>query len=552
MSVKGKFLISFIITIGLVLSALICSAETELKVLKDFSTGTLSVSGEAEQEDIITIQIFKKGITMDEFLKTENKNELVIFADDCVIDESCEFAFSTNVAKSDTYTAYISEKENDIRKIEIGYFADKTKYENAVNEVNGAFEDKFSENISNLGFDDPINEKVDISEVGRLLYNELKDNKLVASEFLSNVKLYKKCLAIAALNTEKIENVSDYILDLVEDDENLLKFWNIHISNDIRERYFTKKLSGKNIKNTQELTTEIKKALILTAVKYPDGYGNIKEIFAEYKDLLNLDKISANASVYKALAYKGEYNSIDELIDDYNEALKNAEKPQSSGGSGGGGGGSSSGGGKEVKTEAPLVAVESVTSSKETEKKELSLKFNDLNDVLWAYPSISVLYEKGIINGINEYEFIPNGAVKREEFVKMLVKALELDELGDFTKFTDVPPNEWYAKYINIAYQNGIIKGISETEFGVSRNITRQDMAVMLYNAIRLKSDMEQHTMADFSDMDSISEYAKIPVIVLAEKKIVNGTGDSMFSPYNTATRAEAAVIIERALAYLQ
>ncbi len=551
MSVKGKFLISFIITIGLVLSALICSAETEIKVLKDFSTGTVSVSGEAEQEDIITIQIFKQGITMAEFLKTENKNDLVIFADDCVIDGNCKFAFSTNVAKSDTYTAYISKKENDTRKIEIGFFADKNEYENAVNEVNGAFEEKFLENISRLGFDDPINEKVDMSLVSRLFYNELKDNKIVASEFLSNVKLYKKCLAIAALNTEKIENVSDYIFDLVEEDEALLKFWNIHIGNDVREKYFTQKLSGRSIQNADELKSEIKKALILTAVKYPDGYGNIKEIFVEYKDLLKLDEISANVSVYKALAYKGEYDSIDELIDDYNEALKNTEKPQGSGGSGGGGG-SSSGGGKEVKTEAPFVTVESVIASKETEKRELSLKFKDLNDVLWAYPSISVLYEKGIINGINEYEFNPNGAVKREEFVTMLVKAIELDELESFTKFIDVSPNEWYAKYINMAYQNGLIKGISETQFGVSLNITRQDMAVMLYNAMRLKSDMKQHIMADFSDMNSISEYAKIPVIVLAERKIVNGTGDSMFSPYNNATRAEAAVIIERALAYLQ
>lgn len=551
MGVKGKFLISFIITIGLILSVLVCSAESEYEVLKDFSTGALCVSGEAEQGDIITIQIFRQGMTMDEFLKSENKNELVILADDCVVDENCKFAFSTNVGKSDTYTGYISEKENGVSKIEIGYFADKAQYENAVNEVNGAFEEKFSENISKLGFDDPINEKIDMTEVCRLLYNELEGNKIVASEFVSNVWLYKKCAAIIALNSSKIENASDYILDLVEDDEKLLEFWNTHIVNDVREKYFTKKLSGRNIKDMDDLKIEAKKALILTVVKYPDGYGNIKKIFTEYKDLLNLNKVSDNDSVYKTLASKGDYNSIDELIDDYNKAVKNAENPKDSSRPGGGGG-VSSGGGREVKNDSPVAVVGSTTQSKGTEKKELSLKFKDLNDVPWAYPSISVLYEEGIINGINEYEFVPNEAVKREEFVKMLAEAMRLDDDSNINIFSDVPENEWYTKYINAAYQNGIVKGISETEFGVSLNITRQDMAVMLYNAIKLKPEKEQNVAVNFMDMDEISEYAKIPVSALAEKKIVTGTGDNLFSPQNNATRAEAAVIIERALAYLR
>lgn len=77
-------------------------------------------------------------------------------------------------------------------------------------------------------------------------------------------------------------------------------------------------------------------------------------------------------------------------------------------------------------------------------------------------------------------------------------------------------------------------------------------MAVMLYNAIKLKLEKEQNDVVNFLDMNEISEYAKIPVSALAEKKIVTGNGDNLFSPHNNATRAEAAVIIERALAYLR
>ena len=90
----------------------------------------------------------------------------------------------------------------------------------------------------------------------------------------------------------------------------------------------------------------------------------------------------------------------------------------------------------------------------------------------------------------------------------------------------------------------GIVGGIGDGLFGTGRNITRQDMAVMIYKALTAKGvGLEAGALA-FSDSAAVSDYAKDAVAALANAEIINGQGDNTFNPNGEATRAEAASII--------
>ena len=82
--------------------------------------------------------------------------------------------------------------------------------------------------------------------------------------------------------------------------------------------------------------------------------------------------------------------------------------------------------------------------------------------------------------------------------------------------------------------------------------VSRQDMAVILYNIIKEKAVIKENSTEDFDDADSISAYAKDAVSLLSGLGVINGTGNNMFSPLDTATRAEAAKMAFGILEYVK
>ena len=179
----------------------------------------------------------------------------------------------------------------------------------------------------------------------------------------------------------------------------------------------------------------------------------------------------------------------------------------------------------------------------------MKLKFEDLDGVDWAYSAISELYEKGIISGYSETKFKPNNSVKREEFVKMLVCALNIEDEEYTCAFADVA-GDWSEKYVSIAFNHKLVNGISDGVFGKGNEISRQDMAVMVYNAMLSKGYAP--TGADYTFSDECSEYAKAAISELSGLGIINGVGDGRFDSYGHSTRAQSAVIISRAEKYLR
>lgn len=204
------------------------------------------------------------------------------------------------------------------------------------------------------------------------------------------------------------------------------------------------------------------------------------------------------------------------------------------------------GGGTTVITSGELDEISKDIETIDAPQNSAQLVFSDIGSVPWAQTAIAYLYSNGIISGVSDGRFAPNDTVTREQFVKMMVLALNIPMGSGDVKFTDVDMNEWYGGYIQAAVSAGIVTGYSDEMFGTGDCITREDMAVMMNRAIEgLGISIEtKNDKVGFADSESISEHAKKAVEALTMYGLMNGVGNNCFEPLSDSTRAMAAKMI--------
>ena len=174
------------------------------------------------------------------------------------------------------------------------------------------------------------------------------------------------------------------------------------------------------------------------------------------------------------------------------------------------------------------------------------LPFTDVAVDRWSYTYIKQMYDAGVVSGMTPTTFEPAGDVTRAQFVTMLAGLAKADvSKYPATSFRDVPEGAWYAPYVNWALANGIVSGTSATTFSPDAKITRQDMAVMLYQYTqRYDVALQQQTVTPFTDESSISAYALPAVQALHRAGVISGMPDGSFQPFGTATREQACVVL--------
>lgn len=173
--------------------------------------------------------------------------------------------------------------------------------------------------------------------------------------------------------------------------------------------------------------------------------------------------------------------------------------------------------------------------------------FDDVSKNRWSAQAITKLAEKGIVSGTTEKTFEPTRNITRDEFLTLLVKGFDIGLETDIqNSFADVKAGLWNEPYITKAVELGIVKGVSETEFGVGKEITRQDMAVMADNMLKALTLVPDTVSVpvEFSDGEGVAGYAKEAVKLLSEKGILNGNEKGEFMPLAYATREQAAKVI--------
>ena len=174
------------------------------------------------------------------------------------------------------------------------------------------------------------------------------------------------------------------------------------------------------------------------------------------------------------------------------------------------------------------------------------LPFTDVPADRWSYPYIKQLYDAGVVSGTSATTFEPTANVTRAQFVTMIAGLAGADVSGYASgPFDDVQAGSWYAPYVNWAAASGIVSGTSATTFDPAAEISRQDMAVMLYNyAQQAGVQLEQTTVTPFTDEGSIAAYALPAVQALHSAGVISGMPDGSFQPQATTTREQACVVL--------
>lgn len=172
--------------------------------------------------------------------------------------------------------------------------------------------------------------------------------------------------------------------------------------------------------------------------------------------------------------------------------------------------------------------------------------FTDLSGH-WASSMIKEAVSAGIVKGYPDGSFRPNHSVTRAEFAVMLAGALNLRDEGTSLSFTDKNSiGSWANQAIAQAVAAGIIGGYEDGSFRPNAAITRAEMVTMIARALELPVDTQATT--GFADDANIAGWAKGAVEAVHQLGIVNGRNDNRFVANDSATRAEAVVMILRLL----
>lgn len=182
----------------------------------------------------------------------------------------------------------------------------------------------------------------------------------------------------------------------------------------------------------------------------------------------------------------------------------------------------------------------------ETEETE-TISFLDVKKSDWFYEAVSYAVENGLMSGMSEDIFAPNTPLTREMLAVVLYNVEEQPESTEANTFTDVKGNMWYTDAILWANENGIVAGYDNSAYGVGDLITREQFATILYRYAQFKGyDTTQGGMAvrEFSDYENISDYARPAMAWAVNAGIMGGMDDGTLMPQGKATRAEAATML--------
>lgn len=181
-------------------------------------------------------------------------------------------------------------------------------------------------------------------------------------------------------------------------------------------------------------------------------------------------------------------------------------------------------------------------------EKMLGLSFTDVNPEDWYFDAAGYVFSKGIMTGMNETEFGPSVKLSRGQFATILYRMENEPETWyDAAAFPDVSDGQFYTGPAMWAKDSGVISGYDDGRFGPADEITREQMAVMMFRyADMLGLDTTTRgDMGAFPDADRVSPFADEAVRWAVGMGFIKGDG-GFVNPQGTAERAQCATIIMR------
>ena len=203
------------------------------------------------------------------------------------------------------------------------------------------------------------------------------------------------------------------------------------------------------------------------------------------------------------------------------------------------------------KEEGKTEDKEETNETEETDKTEETttpetVAFSDVSESDWFYKGVSYVVENGMMNGVGENQFAPNAPLTREMLAVVLYNMEKQPESTGVNPFADVKADMWYTDAIVWANANGIVAGYDDSTFGLGDSITREQLAAILYRYAQMKGyDVtEKADLTGYADSAAISGYAVEAMQWANANGIVNGMTATTLAPQGTATRAQVATML--------
>ena len=527
--------------------------EPKLNIADD----TVVITGKTDSEKagkIVSILITNPGYTKD---NTGSDYSGIQTSYSTVTSEGGSFEFDVAI-NSDSITTdgemviYISGDDFNVPVEKKIYFAPKFMRENAISDLNDSITAVKLENYKNiLSYNSDVFGAVDKQGLANLL-----SEKNITFTFDNVISLIYENSVITAFN-QGLEAVciagselkQNDIIKLEETDTQLnCTAYNAFntLLNENGKQQIIKGLLNKNYKACNDLKKQFVKNTMAFGVKSGEksGYEHILQLLTannaavagininDYLALNDQQKAAAAVILLNGNGYADE-KALESAV---SAAAIEAKKSTPTGGTGSGGGPSNNNSN----------AINIPISSGSNTSTEQSVVFSDLAGYDWAKNAIEKLYKKGILAGVGNEQFAPGELITREQMAKIICTAFKMSGTdAEYTAFNDMDSAKWYAPYVKAVSQNGIMNGIGDNHFGIGQPVTRQDFAVIIS---RLLNTSQIDDNLSFTDFDEISDYAKQSVLQLASKNIITGFSDGSFKGKQPCTRAQAAVIIDRAL----
>ena len=548
MDIRQRKKLSKIITVPISLAVALTgisafAATTQTGNFEITSSGSIS----AKSGEEITIDVYYPDKTYTDLLNADigDYTKILLRRDQTTVGESGKYEFKFKVGDIPTgeYMVRISrtnvKSEKDVI-VEKFVYSNPNDYKTAVEALNKAADVTELKNIIDtystaLGID--LSNEADSDAILTVMLNSIKAEKLKSDDAMSAKNCFNLSKLVAELNSNKITNINDNISMLDLSKCGLDSYYTKSYVNENVQKNLTSRISGKNFASIQKLYNSMGEQFVLAVIEKSGSNDAIKEVINGFSDKIGASASGLSERNLSELSGKiySSFSALKSAMDN----LKQSGSGSSSSGGGKGGSGGTIGGTKGYPT---------VPNKDKDDIKNEQLNyyvFDDLDSVSWARDAICKLAEMDVLRGKEYKLFYPNDNITREEFVKMLAVAYKLDSENRTTKFADVNADDWFMPYVAAALENGIVKGVSDDMFGTGQNITRQDLAVMAYNAaLKAEVKFSDDNVQKFSDDGEISDYAKAAVYALKSQDVINGIDGKNFAPQDTATRAEAAKIL--------
>lgn len=177
-------------------------------------------------------------------------------------------------------------------------------------------------------------------------------------------------------------------------------------------------------------------------------------------------------------------------------------------------------------------------------------QFTDVNQNDWFCGAVQFAVSNGLFKGTSENTFSPEETMSRAMLVTVLWRYEGMPQEGE-NSFTDVPAGTWYTEAVQWAAKNGIVNGVGHGKFDPDGELTREQMAAILYRYAEGR-DLDVTARGDlsgFADASTVSDYAKDAMQWAVAEGLISGmknSGRLVLAPSGSATRAQVATILMR------